>query len=455
MKRPVRLGFNSVVTVVLFGTILGVVNFLAVRHNVRWDFSETKKFTLAPQTARSLRELPREVKATVFTSDQGPARMAYRDLFETYKAFTPKLTVEFVDPEKKPGLARRYGITRIDTAVLESGKQETRITSATEQELTNAILRVTKDDKKMVYFLTGHGEHALDDATEGGYSFFKEALERQGYTVRTLSLYDTKTVPANASVLVIGGPQQPMPAAEQSLIADYVNNGGRVLVMWDPASRADLEPLLANWGLKSDNRAVMDEQRIIGGDLTMPVVNNYGPHEITKNFRGIFTVFPFARPVSFQDAKAAEWQYEVLAKSSARSWASPIENGQIKDFDPNKGTAGPVALASVVTRKVSKRDDGGDADNRRKPAVVFIGDSDLAGNAFLNLAPGNSDFMLHAVAWLAEEKGLVTIAPKDTAFGTFLLTASQSNALFSLQVLVLPSFLLAVGFVVWQRRRRL
>src|SRR5207302_4355732 len=252
-----------VLMIVRRGLILGILNFLGARDSVRWDFSETKRFTLAPQTARLLRELPRAVKVTVFTSDQSPVRLAYRDLIDSYQAHTAKLMVEFVDPEKKPGVARQYGITRPDTAVLESGKQETRITSASEQELTNAILRVTKDDKKMVCFFTGHGEQALDDATEGGYSFFKEALERQGYTVRTLSLYDTETVPANASVLVIGGPQQPMPAAEQSLIADYVNNGGRVLVMWDPASRADLEPLLANWGLKSDNRAVMDEQRII------------------------------------------------------------------------------------------------------------------------------------------------------------------------------------------------
>src|SRR5205085_4462514 len=107
MKRGLRLGANSLVMVALFATILGIICFLAVRHNVRWDFSETKKFTLAPQTARSLRELPRDVKATVFTSDQGQARAAYRDLFDTYQAITPKLAVEFVDPEKKPGLARR------------------------------------------------------------------------------------------------------------------------------------------------------------------------------------------------------------------------------------------------------------------------------------------------------------------------------------------------------------
>ena len=446
-RRSVRLGLNSVLMVVLLAVILGILSFLATRHSVRWDFSETKRFTLAPQSARLMRELPREVKVTVFTNDQSPARSAYRDLLESYKAHAAKLSVEFVDPEKKPGLARRYGITRLDTAVLESGKQETRITSPTEQELTNALSRVTKDDKKVVYFLTGHGEHGLDDTTEGGYSFLKKALEQQGYTIHPLSLYESKSVPAEATVLVMGGPQRPVPQEEQALIAEYIKKGGRLLVMLDPGSRAQLQAVLGESGLQADDRTVLDEQKILGGDLTMPVVSNYGVHEIPQDLTHILTVFPHVRPISFQESKGSDWEYHPLAKSSPRSWASPEERGEIR-FDPTKDAPGPFVLAAVATARK-------EAEHGRQAAVLAIGDSDIATNAFLNLTPGNNDFMLHAVAWLAEEKDLITIAPKDTAFATFLLTAAQANALFTLQVLVIPVLLLSSGFAVWRYRRRL
>src|SRR5712692_5116431 len=343
-RRSTRLGLNSLLMVVLFATILGIVNFLAVRHSVRWDFSETKRFTLAPQTARMLRELSREVKATVFTSDQSPVRLEYRDLIDSYRAHTPKLTVEFVDPEKKPGVTRQYGITRPDTAVLESGKQETRITSASEQELTNALIRVTKDEKKTVYSLTGHAEHLLEDGSKEGYSFLKEALERQGYTVRSLSLYESKTIPKNVSVLVLGGPQKPVSPEEQLLLADYVRTGGRLLVLLDPGSRAGLDSTLAAWGLQADNRTVLDTQTILGGDLTMPVVNTYGTHEITQDLGQVFTMFPHARPVSFLDSKGNEWVFHPLAKSSPRSWARTGEMTQTRDFNPRKDTQGPLTL---------------------------------------------------------------------------------------------------------------
>jgi ABC-type uncharacterized transport system involved in gliding motility auxiliary subunit len=447
-RRATRLGLNSVLMIVLLGTILGFLNFLAARHSVRWDLSETKRFTLAPQTARLLRDLPREVKVTVFTSDQSPVRMAYRDLMDSYRAHTPKLSVEFVDPEKKPGIARQYGITRPDTAVLESGKQETRITSASEQELTNALIRVTKDEKKTVYFLTGHAEHPLEDGSKEGYSFLKEALERQGYTVRSLSLYESKSIPKNASILVLAGPQKPVAPAEQLLLADYVRSGGRLLILLDPGSRAGLDKTLEAWGLRTDNRTVLDTQTILGGDLTMPVVNTYGTHEITQDLGQVFTMFPHARPVSFLDSKSNDWVFHPLAKSSPRSWARAGEVTQLRDFNPQKDTQGPLTLAALVVARAGAK------ENARQPAVLLVGDSDFASNAFLDFS-GNTDFILQAVAWLAEEKDLVTIAPKDTTFGTLLLTAAQSNALFALQVLGLPGFFLLAGFAVWRHRRRL
>ena len=100
---------------------------------------------------------------------------------------------------------------------------------------------MTKDEKKTIYFLTGHAEHLLEDSSKEGYSLLKEALERQGYTVRSLSLYESKTIPKNVSVLVLGGPQKPVSPEEQLLLADHVRTGGRLLVLLDPGSRAGVD----------------------------------------------------------------------------------------------------------------------------------------------------------------------------------------------------------------------
>ena len=71
-RRSMRMGANSLLMILLFVSILAVVNFLAARHSIRWDLSENQNFSLAPQTHRVLRTLPREVYVTVFTREKDP-----------------------------------------------------------------------------------------------------------------------------------------------------------------------------------------------------------------------------------------------------------------------------------------------------------------------------------------------------------------------------------------------
>src|SRR5918998_143406 len=173
-RRSTRLGANSILMIVLFTAILTIINFLAARHSKRWDLSETQHFTLAPQTYQILRGLKQDVKVTVFAQDRSPSFNQYRDLLDSYRQASDKLKVEYVDPERRPGVARQYGITRADTAVLESGDQTTRVNVPSEAELTSALIRVSKDKKKVIQFLEGHGERSLSDQDRGGLSIVKE-----------------------------------------------------------------------------------------------------------------------------------------------------------------------------------------------------------------------------------------------------------------------------------------
>ena len=187
-RRSTRMGANSLLMVLLFVGILAIVNFLAARHSIRWDLSENQNFSLAPQTHRVLRSLPREVTITVFTREKDPGYQSYKERLDSYRQASSKISVEFVDPERQPKIAQNYGITRTDTAVFESAGHSVRVTSPSEVELTGALIRVSQDSKKRVLFLEGHGEPSLDDRERTGLSAAREILLKQGYDVGTLSL---------------------------------------------------------------------------------------------------------------------------------------------------------------------------------------------------------------------------------------------------------------------------
>ena len=156
-SRATRLGLNGILAIFLMAGILTIINFLTIRHGGRWDLSETQHFSLAPQTLQVLGQLKQDVRVLVFAHERSPGFRTYRDLLEGYVHAAPKISATYVDPEKEPGLAREYEISRIDTAVFESGEQTVHVSKPSESNLTSALIRVTKEQSKRLVFLEGHG----------------------------------------------------------------------------------------------------------------------------------------------------------------------------------------------------------------------------------------------------------------------------------------------------------
>jgi ABC-type uncharacterized transport system involved in gliding motility auxiliary subunit len=69
--------------------------------------------------------------------------------------------------------------------------------------------------------------------------------------------------------------------------------------------------------------------------------------------------------------------------------------------------------------------------------------------------PGNSDFFLHTVAWLAQDRDMISIGPRDQVFRPFVPNPLQERTLLYVQVIFLPALVLIAGVQVWRKRRRL
>jgi ABC-type uncharacterized transport system involved in gliding motility auxiliary subunit len=447
-RRSTRIGANSLLMVLLFVGILAIVNFLAARHSIRWDLSENQNFSLAPQTHRVLRSLPREVTITVFTREKDPGYQSYKERLDSYRQASSKISVEFVDPERQPKVAQNYGITRTDTAVFESAGHSVRVTAPSEVELTGALIRVSQDSKKRVLFLEGHGEPSLDDRERTGLSAAREILFKQGYDVGTLSLLKEEAVPDRTAILVVAGPRRPVTTEEQERIHGYVEKGGHLLLLIDPDSQADLNPLLKRWGLGVGPGALVDLQdRLAQGDLTSLLVRTFTEHEITQDLTAA-VLFPLARHVTFDEQVGSAWDYVPLARTSPNSWAESDLKGRVVNLDEKEDIKGPLPMAAALAPKLMPE------EGKPRPAIVVIGNSTFATNAYVNF-PGNSDFFLRSAAWLVEERNILAIASRDSALRPFTPNPLQERALLYLQVVLLPAMVVISGVMVWRRRRRL
>ena len=445
-KRSARLGTHSILAILLATLAVGLTNFLADKHAPEWDFSETKNFTLSRQTYQVLRVLPRDVAIKVFTHEGSPGYGSYHDLLTTYANESPHLTVEFIDPERHPDKAKDDEVTRIDTAVIESGPQKIYLQRASEAGVTNALLRVTRDLKKGIAFTTGYSEKSVSNTETPGLSRAADALSKQGYDVTTIDWRDGDF--DKASLLIIPSPSQPLPMDAVNHVTQFLRNGGRLLVLSDPSNKDSLDALLAQWGIQLGTGILADEQDRLGrGSPTALMVRTFTTHDITEDFTTPI-IFPVSRSVTFDATQGKDWDFVALAQTSSKSWEETTLTNTEPVFNEDQDPKGPFTVAAVLTSKRVGQ------DQKPESAIVIVGNAAFATNGWLTY-PGNTDFFLKTMAWLAKEDALVSLTPKEPAFHPFVPNPSPEQALVFFQVLVLPLLVLFVGLSVWKRRRSL
>ncbi len=441
---------------------------MAVQHNYPFDVTQLKRFTLADQSIKLLRGLQQPIKIVAFFRLEAPEREVLADLLKLYVHHTDKLTYEFVDPDRHPALAKRYNITVYNTVLIEGYGKEEKIVRLEEEALTNAIVKLTRVTKKVVYFTTGHGEPALTDTERNGYSLAKQRLEEQNYDVKDLMLVRQQQVPEEAAVVIVADPRTDLLASELEALQAYLKRGGHLLLMLDHDTTLGLIPFLRQYGLELGHDVVIEPNalgRLVGGDYHMPAVTMYEEHPITRGFGAMMTIFPVVRSVVVAEALPEGVRAQALASTSVQSWAETdlqtLEAGR-SAFDAQHDRQGPISIAAVVTLSHAtagpdataterlRQESGNDGPSAR---LVVFGDAEFANNNYFTLQ-GNGDLFLNTVSWLAEEEDLIAIRPREGGgSGPVILTAAQAPLGFWLPVVVLPVAVLACGAVVCFRRR--
>lgn len=456
---------NLLLVVVLVLAILVLVNYFFARHHYRFDFTEAKLHSLSDQSVKVLKSLKNDVLLKCFYRESHYNRGKMENLLKNYAYHSKRIKYEFIDPDKNPGLVKRYEINQDGTTILECGDKENRITTSTEEDLTNAIIKVTREKKKVIYFLEGHGEGSIDQSDDNGYSFAKQELEKLGYEVKKLTLALSETFPQDCALLIVPGPEKDLLPNELETIDGFVHRGGRVFFMVDPETAPGLPPFLLRFGVQLEDDIVVDTMsRLFGGDYFMPLVSEYEFHEITQNFR-YATFFPYARSVDIAGEKPAQITVNLLGKTSPNSWSERQLSVQRVTFDKDKDKQGPISLAAVATLKPEEKKEeqaepekpateAEPKESRPEGRVAVFGDSDFVTNRYYNLS-GNGNLFLNTVNWLTEEADLISIQPKTSSPRTIHLTPSQGRMIFVFSVVILPLLVFIAGVSVWVRRRSL
>jgi ABC-type uncharacterized transport system involved in gliding motility auxiliary subunit len=450
--RQTKFAAYAATYVVVVIAVIVVVNVLADRYNKSYDATANKRYSLSEQTAKIVKGLNQDATITYF--NQSTRFRDGKDLLEEYKNLSPKVKVEYVDPDKEPQRARAAGVRNFGAAIVKVGDKKEEAKSMTEEGITGAFIRDLKSNSRTVCFVTGSGEHQIDDSDREGFSQFKQLLAKDDYETKAVDLLQKPEVPSDCTTLVVAGPTRNYVQPAVDALKKYVEGGGRAFFMLDPPlkmGRSDiadndmLTSLLQSWGVTVDKDLILDLSpvgQIFGLGPQVALVSSYSSQPIVSEIKRTATGFPLARSIQIKNGDKTN--VEKLFDSSTSSLATTnLSSDRVSVQDPSN-KKGPLTLAAAGTYNTGKQNSQG--------RFVVVGSSGWVANRFITFE-GNGDLALNAVNWLASDEDLISIRPKAPENRRVTMTGRQFNAVLVTTQFILPLIVVVAGFGMWWKRR--
>ena len=498
--RRGRYSANTILMTTSFLVLIGVLNFVFWDNPNRWDVTSTRQFTLAPRTLDVLANLETSVNAIAFfdtnDEDQRPYLEDVDNLLREFAVRSGQFSYEIMDPDVEPNIAKQYGVTSPGQVAFfatdsdsfdvafgaryrgrnpQTGDAIFDPNPSLEQDFVTPLLIVSGQEKKTAYFLTGHGErNVLDPTSDDGIFGAVNALTKENFDVRPLDLSEKKIVPRKTgdqaleedqvapSLIIIAGPVKDLLKDEVEDLTDFLEDGGRLLVLLDPGAPQSYIDFLSNWGVTVSKGNVIDEEDFLRPDTRVPFVTQHNTqNDIARGLER--TYFPGVAAIQFDmesmppvvvGGQILPQQNVVeISRTSSGSWLVD-DLGRItpnSDLD-TQGTFSTVVLVEDAFAPLDKSPKFIDPTSAIPASLVIIGDSDFITNKHFDNA-SNGDLFLNSINYLTGDVSLINIRPKQVTRREILATPNEFDVIRYTSWFVLPSLMALAGIGIWWVRR--
>ena len=440
------------------------VNYAAAKFPWRWDVTHSRQHTLTRSTIDFIKSLEQDVQLSALYVDIPPVYL--QNLFKEYERVSNgKIRSEIIDPVEQIGYAAQFGniINSNENKVVIRSGQERRDVDFTkeilsEEQLTNAIVRVTRSERQAC-FLVGHGEYSLTDKGDTGLTTLAKSLEANNTATREVMLGIENKVPQDCDVLIVAGPHSDLTVKEETAIEQFLKQGGDALFLVEnvvvttpdkPLTEAEihLNPSLNNilnqWGVNVQDDIVVDLVSHAGNDVGCPATRNYAAHQaLTEGLDYTFYVRPRSITVLEKRRPSIKLAHIVMTEPGDKSWAETDRTLKVS-FDPLLDSRGPVPLAFVIMEEKQ-------AEMNSDTRIILFTDADFLTNVYIGQY-SNSRMGLNAINWLTESDARIFIDPKEIKVERLDLTSRQKRQVAAI-LFLMPLLIAFGGIVVWMQRR--
>ena len=463
--RTAKVGGYSVVLALVVLAILVAINVLfsvLPSKFTQFDISAAQLYSLTSDTKVVATNLDKDV--TIYWITQAGQESTVLDkLLDRYQDLSDHITVIKKDPDIYPTFAQQYTDETVvnNSLVVECGDKSRYIsyndiyqvdtasyytTGSVSQsfdgegQITSAIDYVVSDELPKIYLLSGHGEGTLSDT-------FSDELTRSNYeTVADFSLLNVDEIPDDCDTLLINAPTSDISDEELTMLRDYVQGGGRLLVFSGPQKDTELtnlDALLTDYDVTINDGVVVDTDRehyaftapyvlmpdIESSDITDPLTEE-SSHVIVPIAQGL--------TVGSNSSVTALLTTSDEAFSKAAGYAMTTYEKEDGDTD------GPFTLAVSIT------------DSNAGGRIVWVATDYLLDDMYNSYSSSaNLDLVMNSLSWMIGKNDAVSIRAKSLNNNYLTISSSSATVLKIVMIGVIPVCFLLLGIDEVLRRRKM
>lgn len=361
--------FLTVVVLAILVTVNIALSFLPDSY-VQEDLTANQLYSISSQSKVMLSSLEEDI-TIYWVVASGEEDEYVEKLLHNYEDYSSRVTVEKKDPDLNPDFTNNYTDETIynNSVIVECGDKyryisyqdmyETSSMSyysmyssadefAGESLITSAISYCTTEELPVIHILEGHGEAELTES-------FQEALERDNLETETLSLLNSETVPEEVSCILVNSPSTDISETERDMLLDFMERGGRVLIISGTAEEEqlpNLKSVMENYGISVLEGVVVEENTdnyVYGNPvLLMPEMNSSDITDplMEDNYQ---VVVPVSKALDVSEV-SEDVTVTSLLESSEESFLKD-EGYDIETYEQEEGDIqGPLTLAALVTK---------------------------------------------------------------------------------------------------------
>ena len=420
------------------------------------DISSAKLYSITSSTKVVVNALEKDVTIYwVVQSDKEDE--VIENLLSKYESLSSHITVTKKNPDVYPTFTAQYTKEDVpnNSLIVECGDKSryisyndiylTDIDYTTysyvysfdgEGAITSAIDYVVAEELPKVYLLEGHGEAELPDE-------FRIQIEKENMELETFSLLNTDGIPGDADCLMIYAPSSDISQEEAGLLEEYLEAGGKLLVMAGPTENGTLTSLYSvagRYGVEAVDGIVMDADRahyafgypyVLLPDMESSAITD---PLIEGNY---YAIFPLAQGLNVSGSSAA-----ALLTTSAQSYSKADGYGFESYEKEEDDIDGPFAVAVSVDTDV-----GGQ--------LIWFASGNFLDELFNAYSSGaNLDLAMNALSALIGDREAVSIRSKSLSYNYLNIAESNAYMLKTWMVGIVPGVFVIYGIVTVIERRR-